>query len=259
MEFVANGVYLYCIGSVQDFTPERVSELPVPVIDGSDAPFRVLQGGELAALVSDTDIWQFEIERNYLMAHHHVLEAAMAIGDILPVSYGTVAEADDDIVSGLLIPQQEQMLANLEFVRGRVELALRVMWDQDRLFEEIVEEWDEIRQIRDAIAGVPEEQSFNERMQLGQLTSQAIEQMREYERDRILQALEPLSVDIQVKPSNSELLVLNGSFLVEREREAEFDEAVQKIAAPHEGRLMFRYLGPLPPANFVSVYVDTEE
>jgi hypothetical protein len=256
---VPNGVYLYCIGSPQTITDQRVAELSVPVVDGCDSRFRVLQGGELAALVSDTDIWEFEIQRDFLMAHHHVLESAMKLGDILPVAYGTVAETDDDIVSGLLLAQQEQLLENLEFVRGRVELALRVMWDQDRLFDEIVDEWDEIRQIRDAIAGVPEEQSFNERMRLGQLTSQAIEEKREYERSQILQALESLSVDILVKPDNSELMVLNGSFLVDRENEPAFDDAVQQIAAPREGRMLFRYIGPLPPANFVTVSVEPSE
>lgn len=254
-----NGVYLYCIGSAETITDERAAELSVSVVDGSDAKFRTLQGGELAALVSDTNIWQFEIEREYLMAHHHVLEAAMSLGDILPVSYGTVAETDDDIVSGLLVPQQEQLLANLEFVRGRVELALRVMWDQDRLFEEIVAESPEIREIRDAIAGLPDEQGFNERIRLGQLTSQAIQDKREFERNQILQVLEPLSVEVQVKPDNSDLLVLNGSFLVEREHEEAFDEAVQQIAAPREDRMIFRYLGPLPPANFVAVNVEPEE
>jgi hypothetical protein len=249
------GVYLYCIARSSDLTDDRLASLEVPTVDGAGAPFRVVRSGELAALVSDTEIAQFEIEREYLMAHHHVLEGAMGLADILPVSYGTVAEADDDIVSGLLEPQRNQLLANLEHIHGRVELALRVMWDQERLFGEVVEEFEEIRALRDMIAGVPEDQSLSERMQLGELTSSAIQYKLEYERDQILQVLEPLCVDIELKQSGSDLLVLNGSFLVDREREEAFDAAVQEIAEPRQGRMVFRYLGPLPPANFVSVHV----
>jgi hypothetical protein len=253
---VPGGVYLYCIGSTEDFTDEAVAKLSVATVDGSDAGFRVVTSEQLAAIVSDTSTREFDIERGPLMAHHHALEAAMSIGDILPVSYGTVADTDEAIVTGLLNPQRDQLLENLAYVRGRVELALRVMWDQDVLFQEIVDASEEIRALRDSIAGVPEDQSFSERIQLGELTSAALEYKREYERDQILQVLTPLAVDAEVKPSNSELLILNGSFLVEREREAEFDEAVQRIAGPREGRMTFRYLGPLPPANFVSVYIE---
>jgi hypothetical protein len=253
---VPSGVYLYCIGSADDLTDEKVATLSVPTVDGTESGFRTVHSESLAAMVSDTQTMEFDIERVPLMAHHHALEAAMSLGSILPVSYGTVAESDDSIVSELLEPQQEQLLENLEYVRGRVELALRVMWDQDVLFQEVVDESEEIRSLRDSITGVSEEQSFYERIRIGELTSAAIEYKREYERDQILQVLEPLAVDIEVKPSNSELLILNGSFLVEREREAAFDEAVQQIAGPREGRMSFRYLGPLPPANFVSVFID---
>jgi hypothetical protein len=255
---LATGVYLYCIGRSDDLTEKTVSSIEVQTVDGSGAPFRIVQGDGLAALVSDTEVREFDIQREYLMAHHHVLEAAMLLGDILPVSYGTVAGTDDDIISRLLQPQREHLLANLDHIHGRVELSLRVMWDQEQLFQEIVEEWGDVRVLRDSIAGVPEDQSFSERIQLGELTRDAIEYKREYERGQILQVLEPLSVDIAVKESASDLLILNASFLVERERESEFDDAVQEIAAPREGRMIFRYLGPLPPANFVSVMVEEE-
>jgi hypothetical protein len=256
---LATGVYLYCIGRSDDLTEENVSSFEVQPVDGSGASFRVVQGDGLAALVSDTEIKEFDIQRDYLMAHHHVLEQAMMLGDILPVSYGTVAGTDEDIISGLLQPQREHLLANLDHIHKRVELSLRVMWDKERLFQEIVDESEEVRALRDSIAGVPEDQSFSERLQLGELTREAIEYKREYERGQILQVLEPICVDIAVKESSSDLLILNASFLVERERESEFDDAVQEIAAPREGRMVFRYIGPLPPANFVSVMVESEE
>ena len=252
------GVYLYCVGRASELTPERVQAMTSKPADRSDAAFRVIQHGELAALVSDTDVHQFDIQREQLMAHHHVLEEAMGLGDILPVSYGTVAEGDEDVAVGLLERTQEQLLANLEHVSGRVELALRVMWDQDRLFEEIVDQYADIRQLRDAIAGVPEEQSLSERIQLGELTAEAIELKRNQEAEAILEELEPLCVDLERKQAGGESILLNVSFLVPKEQEPEFDEAVQRVAAPREGRMMFRYLGPLPPASFVSVTLDNE-
>lgn len=253
------GVYLYCIGRSQTLTDEAITSLDVSPADGSDSPIRVVRDGELSAVVSDTEVTEFQIQRDQVMAHHRVLEAVMSLGDILPVAFGTVAQTDDDIAIGLLQNTGDELRSNLDHIQGRVELSLRVMWDQDRLFEEIVEESIEIRRLRDSIAGVPDEEGFAERVQLGQLTSQAIEAKREYERDLILRELEPLTVDILLKQGGGDLLVMNASFLVDRDQEPAFDEAIQAIGGSRGDRMKFRYIGPLPPASFVSVRIPDVE
>jgi hypothetical protein len=48
-------------------------------------------------------------------------------------------------------------------------------------------------------------------------------------------------------------MVLNAAFLVEREREGVFDAAVSAIAERNAARLMLKYVGPLPPFNFVDL------
>lgn len=250
------GVYLYCIGHSDQLSSERVDQIDARPADGSDAPLRTVEYDDLAALVSDTKVQHFEIQRDGLMAHHHVLEAAMKLGDILPVSYGTVAATERDVLDGLLRNAADELRANLEHVHDRVELSLRVMWNQDRLFQEIVEEDREIRVLRDAVAGVPENQSYYDRIRLGELTSHAIVAKSEAEREQMLDRLAPIAADLRVNESTNDMLLLNASFLVDRERESAFDAEVQEIARPRQDRMIFRYLGPLPPASFVSVGVD---
>lgn len=254
-----HGLYLYCIGRADQLTDERAKSISAHPPDGSEAPFRTISRGDLAALVSETEVEQFTIERDRLMAHHEVLLEAMKLGDILPVSYGIVASSEEDIVDVLLTGSAEQLKANLAHVNGRVELSLRVMWNQEVLFEEIVDEYEEIRHLRDAIAGLSEEQSYYERIQLGELTSGAVAQKTESEREAILHPLREIAVDDHLNPGTSETLLFNASFLVDRDRESEFDEAVQEIGRTREGRMTFRYLGPLPPASFVSVAVEAGE
>jgi hypothetical protein len=40
---------------------------------------------------------------------------------------------------------------------------------------------------------------------------------------------------------------------VRRAREPAFDAAMERLAAAHGARIVFRYIGPLPPFNFVTV------
>src|ERR671933_302699 len=51
-------------------------------------------------------------------------------------------------------------------------------------------------------------------------------------------------------------LGFTASFLVDRGRVGAFDAAMDELAREHEGRITFKYLGPLPPHSFVSLQED---
>ena len=53
-------------------------------------------------------------------------------------------------------------------------------------------------------------------------------------------------------------MIMNAAFLVERERESDFDQQVKAIAAKYEGKLSFKYSGPWPPYNFVHIRLKLE-
>ena len=53
-------------------------------------------------------------------------------------------------------------------------------------------------------------------------------------------------------------MIMNAAFLIERDREAEFDQKVKEIASKYEGKLSFKYTGPWPPYNFVHIRLKLE-
>ena len=48
-------------------------------------------------------------------------------------------------------------------------------------------------------------------------------------------------------------MIMNAAFLIQKEREAEFDAAVNRVAQKFGERLNFKYTGPWPPYNFVNI------
>jgi hypothetical protein len=68
-----------------------------------------------------------------------------------------------------------------------------------------------------------------------------------------LEILEQHAVDVLLSPNLSDNMLLNASFLVERAREAEFDNAVFGLGEAHLQRLVFSYVGPLPPYSFINL------
>jgi len=54
-------------------------------------------------------------------------------------------------------------------------------------------------------------------------------------------------------------MILNASFLVDRGQIEAFDAEVQQLGELHADRLIFQYVGPLPPYSFVNISVSWED
>lgn len=252
------GTYVYCVGAADSFGPSRPA-LGCHGVGGPDVEVRTVEYDDLAAVVSDAPVNGYDISRDNLMAHQRVVEASMRDAEVLPVAFGTVARNDQDVREKLLRREHDELKEYLAYVEGRAELTLKVLWNRDRLFEEIVAERDDIRALRDAVARRPPDSAYYERIQLGELTNAAIGEKRDLEAEAILAELRPLAVDMELNRLLADMMILNASFLVQAEQIQEFDVRVQQLGEIHADRLLFQYVGPLPPYSFVSVNVSWEE
>lgn len=247
------GTYIYCIGRAEPFA--KSPPFQAEAIGGPEHPVRILSFGDLAAVVSDAPARRLEVRRNLLLAHEAVNTEAMERGDIIPLSFGTIARDDKEVVEKLLKASSDDLRQQLEAVQGCVELDLKVLWNQERLFQEIVAEHGRIRALRSAVASAP----VHERIEMGQLTSEVIAGKSDQEAQAILDELEPLAVEVQLNRLLTDRMVLNAAFLVEKSRLAEFDKQVNDLALTEDGRLIFRYAGPAPPYHFVDLSMSWEE
>ena len=251
------GVYVYGVVPLAPYSAG--AHLQAEGIGDRGDRVRLVEYEDLAALVSDSPRQRYELRREYLLGHERVLEEAMQHSDLLPVAFSTVAGRDEDVREQLLKRRCDELHDYLKYVRGRVQLSLKVLWNQERLFAEVVNENEQVRALQYSIAGKSEDAAYYERIELGELTEAAINFKHEVERDALMDALEPLAVESRVNQNFMEMMILNAAFLVERAREAEFDECVQALGERHAGRLIFQYVGPLPPYEFVEVKVRWEE
>jgi len=52
-------------------------------------------------------------------------------------------------------------------------------------------------------------------------------------------------------------MVINAAFLVEKDKEAEFDQRVNGLGAKYSSNIKFKYIGKVPPFNFVNLVIET--
>jgi len=247
----AAGVYLY--GVIRDGSRPGFD---VPPIAGT-GPVHAIAHRGLAAVVSEGPLRRYELVRKNIRGHQGVIDWVMRSADILPARLGVMLPGATAVVETLLDKRHEELQQLLERVRGRVELGLKVSWtDLQQAFREVIAADQGLRALRDRLTRYPAGATYEARIDLGDRAARALNVQREQEADRIVEGLGRRAVSVCRNDVISELMVLNGAFLVERAGVGEFEEAVRELDRDAGGRLEFMLAGPLPAYNFVSVSTE---
>lgn len=215
---------------------------------------RLVESGELAAMVGAAPAGDAKATRNQALAHARVLETAVRDAPVVPFRFGMMAPGGEQQVSSELLGARHDELAQLlERVEDRLQLTLKVFYDENAILREIVANEPEIARLREAVQQGSEEATKDVRIRLGELVSTAVEQRRNRDSAELLEHLKPVSLAGVVEPLELEFMVLNAPFLVERDRMDEFEDAVEEAAEERRERMRFQLLGPMPAYNFIDV------
>jgi hypothetical protein len=225
----------------------------LPDLSHGDTPeVRIVEAGDLAAIVSPAGGEDEAAVRDGVMAHARVLERAVQESPVVPMRFGMVFPDEDTVRSDLLEGRHDELARWLEQLEGHVQLTLKVNYREEAILAELVSSDQEIARLREATRSGDEEATYNDRVRLGELVNNAIEQRRQRDGAAILERLNPLAVASLTEPPEKELMVLNAPFLVERGRLSEFDATLEEIAQEQLELMEFRLLGPMPAYHFVS-------
>jgi hypothetical protein len=248
------GKYMYCIIRC----PEPIQFTNLGIGERGDIVHTV-HFEDLAAVVSNSPIVEYDSSRRNMMAHTLVLEEVMQDFTILPVRFGTVAPSVEAIQEKLLKRRFGEFHGLLQEMEGRVELGLKAFWYEDAIFNEIVEESPPIRRLRDSLMGRPSEETYYERIRLGEMVEAAMWKKRDEDAEKILTPLRSLVRETRANKVITDRMVVNAAFLVDEDCQAEFDKAIERLDQEMGKRLIFKYVGPVPPYNFVNIIVTWED
>jgi hypothetical protein len=243
-------VYIY--GVVREGCPRTID---APPVSGAGQVYTVSHGG-LAAVVSDGGLPRYELTRKNVRTHQAVLDCVMAAADVLPARLGTTLPSAESVIEELLEERQAELMRLLDYVTGRIELGLKVSWrDLQAAFGEVVAEDPGLRALRDRLAARRGAASRTTLVELGDRAAQALAAKRSREADRIVAALTPFTVSARCNEPMSDLMILNGAFLMERRDREAFEDAVDALDRAGQERLACLVAGPLPPYNFVALHI----
>jgi hypothetical protein len=242
----AQGKYLYAI--MEDAEPKRFGFTGI-----GDAVVYTINHQKLAAIVSDTELSEIDPTRKNVRAHTVVQDELLKDHTLLPMSFGMITGSEAEVLM-FLKKNYDGLLQELQRLSGKVEVELKIYWDQEAMMKELESENQELSRIKARIGAASspiEAQSLL--VEAGRLVERTAQEWQAKYAQGAFNTLKRISVDARLNDPVGIKNILNASFLIDRSRETEFRQEVYKLDSKYQDRVDFKYVGPMPPYNFVTL------
>ena len=250
----SSGVYVYCI--IECDEPRTFGKIG---IGGRGDDVFTVHYRDLAAVVSRAALQVYDPTRENALTHEHVNEVVMIDNGFTPVpmSFGTLFKTEEDTTE-FLKDTYDALRDVLLKMKDKLEFGIKVNWDRESVLGEIEQENEELRRLKAEIESNQQTSTYFARMQLGRLVEQALaDKADSYVRD-IYDVLQGAAIASRSNKVIGDKMIMNAAFLVGRDKQDQFDQQVHEIGKRYEGKLNFKYTGPWPPYNFVTIRLQLE-
>ena len=205
------GKYFYCVIPYNE--EKSFGQIGMNNEEVYTIPYR-----DIAAVVSDSPMMDYEITEDNIRRHEAVLRQVMESHTVIPVEFGTTIK-NERILRRLLTKAYESTKECLKLVDNMFELGVKAVLNGDIVFAD------------------PEKR-------------------KEYASD-ILGSLSPIAKQAVMGDLFTDRLILNASFLVNKENIDTFSEEEMQLQEKYP-MLKLLYSGPWAPYNFVYIKIGAE-
>lgn len=214
----------------------------------------IVESGDLGAIVGRAPEENARATRDQALAHARVLEAAVVDAAVVPFRFGTEVQGDDEAVGAeLLEPYHDELAERLETIKDVVQMTLKASYDEQAVLRHIIQREPQLAELQKQTRNGPEAATQAAQAQFGEVLFKAVEVLRQHDSAELVERLKPVSVAAKAEDIESDFMVLNVPFLVNRGQIEKFEEAVEQMAEDHGELIHFELLGPMPAYNFMDV------
>ena len=188
--------------------------------------------------------------RKNLVNHQRIVELLMQDYTVLPFAFGTLLN-DTAAINELVEERKDELEKSLKKIKGKIELNLKILWeDMDVIFEKIISENASIKEKRQYLID-HNIQDQDQKIELGKMVEASLEEKKETMLKQVVEELTPFTVDHKIQKTISDAMFANLAFLINRSDEKEFDQKVNDLSEKMGSNLVFKYVGPMAPVNFI--------
>ncbi|SPF44539.1 Gas vesicle synthesis GvpL/GvpF family protein [Candidatus Desulfosporosinus infrequens] len=205
--------------------------------------------GDLGMLCAEIAVESMAMATRESMSRYtEVLCQVIKYTTVVPLRFGTLFDQEEEIRK-VLRKEKSNYLKFLTKLDNKIEVELKVWWKKES-FQETMMKNKRLGRWKKALErGVGQGYDVVE-------FGKAIMEVADYERKEVeksfLAMLRPLAVEWVVKEPMDEFQAFDGVYLVERQKEEAFDQAVGVLYEKCSATMIFKYTGPWAPHHFVN-------
>ncbi len=249
----ASSLYLYAIASVNE------NQEPISFQGIEEQPIDLVPYKDIMLVVSNLPKKKVRPERKNVAVHHAVLNHLMKHNtSMLPIRFGMIADNRKE-VQRLLTINYDMLQTKLKMMAGRVEMGVSLSWDVPNIFEYLLNRHSQLRETRDKLLADPAHKpSRDEKIEIGALFSQILDEEREAYTDTILSLLSPVCCDVVKSAYRNDTEIMNIFCLISAARRADFEEKIIEASTILDDNFVIKYTGPWPAHNFSKLNLSLE-
>jgi len=243
------GKYIY--GVIEEPQPRKFN---FPGI--GEAEVYIINCQRLAAIVSDTELQEIDPTRKNVLAHTTVQDKLLKEYDFLPMGFGIVANSEDEVRS-LLVKNYDSLIRELKRLAGKIEVELKVFWDQEAITQQLQDGNREFARLKAKISSASSPlEAQNLLVEAGKLVERLAMSWKTKYAEGAYNHLKKLSFDARMSNPIGVKNILNASFLIDKSKESEFQKEIYKLDSEYQGKVNFKYVGPLAPYNLIKLKLE---
>ncbi|WP_164215139.1 GvpL/GvpF family gas vesicle protein [Virgibacillus sp. YIM 98842] len=253
MEGQKTGIYIFCGIQTEEETAFGDFEM-----EGDTRTTFTIHYKDAAMVAAEVPMKIYHPNKQNLMMHQQILARVMKENDtVIPISFGNIFKSREDVKVLLenLYPQFEELFPK---IKGKIEVGLKVIGKKDWLRKRVHEN-PQVGKIAQSVQRKSEAAGYYDRIQLGDAAQNMITGLQKEIEADIYTPLETEAEAAAINDPISETMLLNASFLINRDKEEKFDELVNEAHDKWKDYTDFNYTGPWPAYNFINIRLTVEE
>ncbi|SMH71454.1 GvpL/GvpF family gas vesicle protein [Candidatus Nitrosotalea okcheonensis] len=242
---MVDGKYLYCVK--EGSKNHRFSDAG---LFGKQA--YIITYKDISAVVSNIPFKEMQPDVENLTAHQRVIEESRSLGTTLPVRFGIMFKTDDG-VKKMLVKSYADLKSKIVKLRDKDEFGVKIIMDKSDLKKISLIQHDnqDIEKIKKEILLAGEGTSYFLKMKLDEAiknqTYKKIDQISGQIHNEITKASE----DKCLLKSDFDEIILNASYLVDRDQSTKFHQKIDNLKKKYESAgFIFHLSGPWAPYSF---------
>ncbi|SFJ46595.1 Gas vesicle synthesis protein GvpL/GvpF [Halobacillus dabanensis] len=246
------GIYVFCC-----IQTEQEKHFGTIDFEGEEREIFTVHYKDAAMVAVEAPIKIYHPKKNALFTHQQVISRVMeSESSVVPISFGNVFNTKEDtkVLIENLYPQLAKLFGE---VRNKIEIGLKVVGKKEWL-EDQVQQNDKILKQKETVANKSEAAGYFDRIQLGEMARDFFTKIQQDVEENIHTPLVELSEAAKVNETIGEKMLLNGAYLIDRDREEAFDERVNELHEKWKDYVDFKYTGPWPAYNFINIKLKVE-